>query len=93
MYLIGSSGNFENSLRKLRRSGKFDEKILEIALALLARGESLPAKYQDHQLRGAMCEIRQCHLRGYLLLQYRRDNSTMRITLADIGTHHEPLGR
>jgi len=92
MYTVGPSKDFQKLLKKQRRSGKFNESLLENLLQLLIGGKTLPSHYEDHALKGDMQEYRQCHLRGDLLVQYKRDEVKKRITLAKIGTHHELLG-
>ena len=93
MYAIISSRDFKKSLEKLRRSGKFNESLLEKILTLLVSGEILPTKYKDHQLQGDLAHLRQCHIKGDLLLQYKRNEDMKAIILDDIGTHHQILGR
>ena len=93
MYRIFPTKDFGRSLHRLRRSGRFNESLLEDALELLSMGVPMPAKYKDHALDGDLQNLRLCHLRGDLILQYKRNEETGMIILDDIGSHHELLGR
>ena len=93
MYTVVPSKDFQKSLGKLRRSGRFNESLLEKTLLFLAGGDSLPMHYEDHILKGDMSHFRQCHIKDDLLLQYKKNGEIMVITLGDIGTHHQLLGR
>jgi len=92
MYTVSLSRNFNKSLEKLRRSGKFNELLLEKTLLMLISGNSLSISYEDHALKGDLSHLRQCHIKDDLFLQYKKNEEIMVITLADIGTHHQLLG-
>ena len=95
MFLIASSKRFKKSLRKLQRSGKLGTGIrtdLQEALDFLARGERLPASFEDHQLQGELKKYRECHIRGDLLLVYTIVHERSVVTLEDIGSHSQIFG-
>ena len=58
---------------------------------LLARGEPLPGKYKDHALSGNKKGYRDCHIDKNIVLIYYKSNN--QLTLIDIGTHKEVLGK
>lgn len=68
---------------KITRSFKTDYKKLnaeEIAetdavIKKLLDGETLEEKYRDHDLHGNYIGYRECHIRGDLLLVYKKDSS------------------
>ena len=95
MYKIVRSKRFAKSLRKLQRSGRFTQSVrydLEEVFDFLTRGELLPHSYFDHQLKGEYVAYRECHIRGDLLLMYRRDEGARVVVLSDIGTHPQLFG-
>ncbi|MBU1091758.1 type II toxin-antitoxin system YafQ family toxin, partial [Patescibacteria group bacterium] len=42
-------------------------------VGIIASGEKLNKKYQDHKLKGCMSEYRECHIKSNLLLIYKKD--------------------
>lgn len=89
MHLIQRSKDFEKSFSKIKRSGVKKKVLDDIALVIdvLARGESLDAKYCDHKLQGDYVGYRECHIRADLLLVYQVKESLLVLVLMDIGTH------
>ena len=95
MYGIVRVKQFENSFRKLKKSGLFKPSVakdLEILIDLLAEGKTLPVSYTDHQLKGELKQYRECHIRGDLLLVYERRHTQLILILVDIGTHSYLFG-
>ena len=78
---------YRRSLKKLRRSGDFDEPLLDKVIDMLALGKPLEPKYRDHQLTGDLKEYRECHVKGDLLLVYQIEEERILLVLADIGSH------
>ena len=92
MYQIFPAKTFKKSYRRYKRSGKFsksaDEK-LQRAVLFLATGKKLPQEFSDHALSGALQDYRECHIKGDVLLVYRRDVKKRTIDLVAIGSHAE----
>lgn len=86
---IHFSKRFTKNLRKLNRSGKFNDVKLEKILELLARGLPLGQNQKDHQLTGNMQNFRECHIENDMLLIYEEFKSENRIKLIDIGSHSD----
>ncbi len=61
-------------------------------IALLANGEDLPIKYQDHKLKGDEKIYRECHIEGDWLLKYRYEKNELILVLCDTGSHAHVLG-
>ena len=56
------------------------------ALKMLAADKPLPPNFRDHPMKGKFSDCRDCHLRGDLVLVYRKSaNDTLE--LARIGSH------
>ena len=92
MYHILFAKEFIKAVRQLERGGKFQKKEVDDLLVLLASGSPLPAIYRDHPLKGDLSGQRECHVRGNILLIYRKDHGALVLLAIDIGTHHELFG-
>ena len=73
--------------RKLAKKRGFDLSLLYEPITLLAKGESLPPKYRDHQLKGRLSAFRECHIKGDWLLIYRVIEDKLILSLHSTGTH------
>ena len=73
--------------RKLAKKRGFDLSLLYEPITLLAKGESLPPKYRDHQLKGRLSAFRECHIKGDWLLIYRIIEDKLILSLHSTGTH------
>jgi len=83
------SKRFTKNLRKLNRSGSFNDVKLEKILELLARGLPLEQNHKDHQLSGNMQSLRECHVENDMLIVYEIFKSENRIKMIDIGSHSD----
>ena len=79
---------FKKSLKKMLRRGK-DINKLEVVVSMLARGESLPARYKDHALSGDLAGLRDCHIENDWILLYYIEANVLVLTLSDTGTHSD----
>ena len=79
---------FKKSLKKMLRRGK-DINKLEAVVSILARGESLPARYKDHALSGDLAGLRDCHIENDWILLYYIEANVLVLTLSDTGTHSD----
>jgi len=73
--------------RKLAYKRGLDLSLLQEVIILLAKGEALPPKYRDHQLKGRLSVFRECHIKGDWLLIYRIIEDTLVLSLHSTGTH------
>jgi len=65
---------------------------LEKVLQLLQERKPLPAKYKDHELKGKLNGIRECHIKNDdLLLHYLVSNKNI-LKLYDVGSHSDIFG-
>lgn len=80
---------FEKAFNKLCLSHSFlIDEIKSVILKLIA-GESLGQEYRDHNLRGEMQGLRECHIRGDMLLIYRINRERDVVSLINLGTHSQ----
>jgi len=73
--------------RKLAQKRGLDLSLLQEIIILLAKGEVLPLKYRDHQLKGRLSAFRECHVKGDWLLIYRIIEDRLVLSLHSTGTH------
>jgi len=89
MYKVETTRQFRKALRRYKRSGRFNEDKLRKAVELLKKGKPLPQLFQDHQLKGALSDYRECHVGSNLLLIYRIDGGHLTLVLINLGSHPE----
>jgi mRNA interferase YafQ len=89
-YSIVESALFKKT-RKLAEKRGLDMALLHEPIRILAKGEPLPPKYRDHQLKGRLKHLRECHIQGDWLLVYRIFESKLILSLHGTGTHADLL--
>lgn len=91
-YELSYTSKFRKSLKKIVLSGKFKIELLETVLNILKERSRLPEKYKDHELNGKLKGLRECHIKGDLLLIYEVDKDERLIILHEIGSHSYLFG-
>ena len=89
-YAIVESALFKKT-RKLVKKRGFDLALLQEAIRILASGKPLPAQYRDHQLKGRLSHLRECHLKGDWLLVYCIFEDKLILSLYSTWTHADLL--
>jgi len=89
-YKLVQTSLFKKTLRLAKKRG-FDLSLLHEPITLLAKGESLPPKYRDHQLKGRLSAFRECHIKGDWLLIYRIIEDKLILSFHGTGTHSDLL--
>ncbi|MBU2633141.1 type II toxin-antitoxin system YafQ family toxin [Patescibacteria group bacterium] len=91
MYKVILAHEYRKSLKKIKKSGKYFgiEKKVNKIVGIIASGEKLNKKYQDHKLKGCMSEYRECHIKSNLLLIYKKDNKNLVLLLINVGSHDD----
>lgn len=87
MYRVFLSSQYQKSLKRMFRHKDFERAKLEKLVDLLESGEQLEGKYKDHELKGDMAGIRECHVQNDILLLYRKEKDVLVLLLVNIGTH------
>jgi len=85
-YTIIQTAKFKKT-RKLAKKRGLDMALLEEVVIMLAKGETLPPRYRDHQLKGNMSIYRECHIKGDWLLVYRIVEDMLILSLHSTGSH------
>ena len=84
MYGILRTSQFKRDVKLALKRGK-DVGSFRAVIEALAKGETLPATYRDHQLKGVFKDCRECHIEGDWLLIYRIEGNILQ--LVRTGTH------
>lgn len=93
MRMIERSSSFKKDYKR-EAKGKYRESlndILRTLLELLLTDALLNASYRDHDLIGNWSGYRECHLKPYLLLIYKKIEAD-RLVLVRLGSHRELFG-
>ena len=88
MRSIRRTRRFRRDFRRLKRGQHAEhiDRTLSAALKMLVADEPLPPNFRDHPMRGAFSDCRDCHLRGDLVLVYRKPSDDS-LELVRIGSH------
>ena len=89
MYIIKESKKFRKSARKCLRSGRIKREDIESIVEILVMGGKLKSKHKDHELKGKLQGVRECHIESDLLLLYQMDEENRTLFLINIGSHSE----
>ena len=91
MYQVNYTARMRRDIRRVQRRGKNLSKLADV-LALLRTGEPLPEIYRDHQLKGDLEDLRECHIESNWLLIYRIDEGELILLATAKGTHADIFG-
>ncbi len=84
MRSLRTTGQFERDLKRAKRRRKDLDKLWAI-VALLVRGDALPARCRRHKLSGAWDRFWECHIEPDWLLIW--DETEDHLTLTRTGSH------
>ncbi len=87
-YTVKPSGKFKRDLKLAKKRGYDIDKITK-AIKILASGDPLPSKYNDHPLSGDYEGKRECHIEPDWLLVYEIYESDLILYLFRNGTHSD----
>ena len=87
-YKIVQTGKFRKDLKLMKRRG-YDLSLLEVVVDILASGEELPKRYQDHSLKGNYVNCRECHITPDWLLIYEIAEEELFLYLTRTGSHSD----
>jgi mRNA interferase YafQ len=87
---IKYTNKMKRDAKRAEKRGK-DMSKLTSTLALLTTNKPMPQKYRDHQLKGEMCDYRECHVdgEGDWLLVYRIIDDNLILLACGTGTHSD----
>ncbi|MBI5003752.1 type II toxin-antitoxin system YafQ family toxin [Candidatus Kaiserbacteria bacterium] len=87
MYVVKPTSRYKKSLKRVSQYPSFVAEELDDVVIKLTQDVPLEPRYLDHELKGAYKGIRECHIRGDLLLLYKKQDDMLILLLVDIGTH------
>ena len=85
----GYTGQFKRDVKLAEKRGKDTTKLRSV-VELLLMGQPLPAKFEDHALKGAWKPRRDLHIEPDWLLIYQVDSPSVRFERT--GTHANLFG-
>ena len=91
-YKIKPTSTFKKEYKLAKKRG-LDLSLINEVIDLLAQGQTLPEKYNDHDLLGNYKGYRECHIQTDWLLIYQYDNGNCYLYLARTGTHSDLFGK
>lgn len=87
MLKLAYKPSFKKSLKKYKHNDSVLEELDKV-IQILVNGQSIPAKYRNHMLKGKYSGIMELHLKPDDLLMYVKVDG-LSITLVAIGSHSE----
>ena len=87
-YDIQFTTQFKKDLKLAKKQNKDLDKLFSV-IEVLARGETLPPQYRDHELSGNYKGTRECHVEPDWLLIYEIQDNVLVLMLYRLGTHSE----
>ena len=87
-YDIQFTTQFKKDLKLAKKQNKDLDKLFSV-IEVLARGETLPPQYRDHDLSGNYKGTRECHVEPDWLLIYEIQDNVLVLMLYRVGTHSE----
>lgn len=91
-YDIQFTTQFKKDLKLAKKQNKDLDKLFSV-IEVLARGETLPPQYRDHDLSGNYKGTRECHVEPDWLLIYEIRDNVLVLMLYRLGTHSELFKR
>ena len=92
MYTILRKKSYVKCVQKLAQQKHLDIDALDMVIELLKNNTKLPAKHNDHQLKGKLVAYRECHVKHDLLLRYFKDERVLVLVLVELSTHQQMFG-
>lgn len=87
-YEIFHTSQFKKSFKLCHKRGYPMEELADV-IKKLADDIPLEEKFHDHELFGQLKGIRECHIRPDWLLEYKKIETKLILTLIDTGTHSD----
>ena len=87
-YDVQFTNQFKKDLKLAKKQHKNLDKLFEV-IETLANGDTLEAKYKDHNLTGNYKGTRECHIEPDWLLIYEIYNDILVLMLTRLGSHSE----
>lgn len=86
-YKIDFSKKFRRDYKKIANKPIAHE--VDKVIEQLAQDKSLEARHRDHALKGDFAGCRECHVRPYLLLVYKKQKDILLLTCVRLASHSD----
>lgn len=90
-YEIKFTTQFKKDLKLAKKQGKDIDKLFMV-IEELSNGNTLEAKYRDHELMGTYKGCRECHIEPDWLLVYELIDDVLVLMLYRVNSHSELFG-
>ena len=87
-YRLKPTSRFQKDLKRIQKRG-YQIQLIKDVVRKLSDGETLEAKYKDHQLSGDYAGCRECHITPDWLLIYEIYEDELILYLTRTGTHSD----
>jgi mRNA interferase YafQ len=87
-YTIKLSSRFKSDYKKIKNNKRFVIEF-EKVVGRLEHWEKLDKKYKDHELKGKLASLRECHVFPDILLVYSISDENLVLCLLRVGSHSE----
>ncbi len=87
-YRLKPTSRFQKDLKRIQKRG-YQIQLIKEVVRKLSDGETLEAKYKDHQLSGDYAGCRECHITPDWLLIYEIYEDELILYLTRTGTHSD----
>ena len=91
MYKIEFTNEMKRNVKRMRKRGKDMTKLTDV-LNMLASGNPLPPKFNDHQLPGSLKDFRECHIEPDWLLLYQFHDDELILVATATGSDSDLFG-
>ncbi len=91
MYSLVYTNRMKRDVKLMKKRGRELDKLIQV-LDILMKGEELPDKNKDHQLKGVWKDFRECHIEPDWLLIYRKEENELILYATATGSHADLFG-
>lgn len=91
MYSLVYTNRMKRDVKLMKKRGRDLDKLIQV-LDILMKGEELPEKNKDHQLKGVWKDFRECHVEPDWLLIYRKEEAELILYATATGSHADLFG-
>jgi len=88
IYKPQPTAKYKKDIKSLKKRG-YNLSLLKEVVEMLLNGETLPAHYYDHPLKGNLKGYRDCHIQGDWILIYKINKDILTLVLSETGTHSD----
>ena len=91
MYSLVYTNRMKRDVKLMKKRDRDLDKLIQV-LDILMKGEELPDKNKDHQLKGVWKDFRECHIETDWLLIYRKEENELILYATATGSHADLFG-